>query len=566
MQTRQASSFRFSLILTAAVASWSCAGETDEGVTGAGGTGGNGGMTSGAAGTSGAGGTSATTGAAGTGGNVATGSAGTTGSAGSAGSTGGAGMTGAAGTAATGGTAGAAGAAGTGTAGRGGAGGTAGSAGRGGSAGSAAAGATGTAGVAGATAGRGGTTGGAGAAGTTGAAGIGGAPTLPPPTWTPNIRLNDDTGNGRQAEVALATGPNGLALAGWMDERSTRVCAFSFTTNGGQTWSKNVSIPNSTGMFVGDPAVAIDGAGTMYAVCQEYLDVGNTGNIRMMTSTDKGATWSAVRTIGSAPDKPWAGGGVADGVVFVSWLGNPGGIKRSLDHGMTWGPTQSTGNIIHGTGITTSNTGLVHVPYNLDSNRNQLRYLRSKNNGDTWEATRDLVMDMGVFCFSCNPRQHPIVGSAADPTGKYVAITWASRMPAGQADDDVWLLYSKDGGDTWTQPIRVNDNTSASRQFESWVAVDKYGRVHVAWTDYRDGGNERDLVRALGRSDQGLRGEHADHRRTRQRQHRLPRRLQGHRGLGRGRAGGLAGHAARQRRHLLLAGGRGGRTLSTSQK
>ena len=62
-------------------------------------------------------------------------------------------------------------------------------------------------------------------------------------------------------------------------------------------------------------------------------------------------------------------------------------------------------------------------------------------------------------------------------------------MPGGQADDDVWLLYSKDGGDTWTQPIRVNDNTTASRQFESWVAVDKYGRVHVAWTDYRDGGN-----------------------------------------------------------------------------
>ena len=374
-------------------------------------------MTSGAAGTSGAGGTNATTGAAGTGGNVATGSAGTTGTAGSAGTTGGAGMTGAAGTTATGGTAGAAG--------------------------RRAPRAREPPDAAGPVAPRAAAVAAVAAPGRRarpaprapparrpdvaarpaprapparrGAAGIGGAPTLPPPTWTPNIRLNDDTGNGRQAEVALATGPNGLALAGWMDERSTRVCAFSFTTNGGQTWSKNVSIPNNTGMFVGDPAVAIDGAGTMYAVCQEYLDVGNTGNIRMMTSTDKGATWSAVRTIGSAPDKPWAGGGVADGVVFVSWLGNPGGIKRSLDHGMTWGPTQSTGNIIHGTGITTSNTGLVHVPYNLDSNRNQLRYLRSKNNGDTWEATRDLVADMGVFCFSCNPRQHPIVGSAADP-------------------------------------------------------------------------------------------------------------------------------------------------------
>ena len=139
--------------------------------------------------------------------------------------------------------------------------------------------------------------------------------------------------------------------AGWTS-RSTRVCAFSFSTDGGLTWSKNVSIPNNTGMFVGDPAVAIDGGGTMYAVCQEYLNVGVTGNIRMMTSTDRGVTWSAIQTIQSAPDKPWAGGGTADGTLFVSWLGNAAGIKRSLDHGVTWGPIQSLGNIIHGTGIT----------------------------------------------------------------------------------------------------------------------------------------------------------------------------------------------------------------------
>src|SRR5262249_44812265 len=156
--------------------------------------------------------------------------------------------------------------------------------------------------------------------------------------------------------------------------------------------SKNVSIPNMSGVFVGDPTVAIDGGGTMYAICQEYTKSdGSAGNIRMMTSSDKGVTWSGISTIQSAPDKPWAGGGTTDGMVFVSWLGNPGGIKRSLDHGKTWEAVHSLGNIIHGTGITTSTTGLLHVPYNLDSNRNQLRYLRSKDNGATYEATRDLV-------------------------------------------------------------------------------------------------------------------------------------------------------------------------------
>jgi hypothetical protein len=329
-----------------------------------------------------------------------------------------------------------------------------------------------------------------------GGMGMGGSTIVPdggvkggPVTFSKNIRLNDDTGTGRQTEVALAAGPNGLVIAGWMDERSTRVCAYSFSTDGGMTWSKNVSIMN-TANFVGDPAVAIDGGGTMYAVCQQYITAGTSGNMKMMTSSDKGQTWSAVSTVENNPDKPWAQGGTTDGTVFVSWLGNPGGVKKSTDHGKTWGPTQSTGNIVHGTGISTSTTGLVHVPFNMDSQRNQLRYLRSKDNGMTWDAPRDLVADMGTFCFSCNPRQHPIVGSACDPTGKYVAITWASTFPGGEGDDDVWLVYSKDGGDNWTKPIRVNDNKTKSRQFESWVAVDAVGRVHVAWTDYRDNGQD----------------------------------------------------------------------------
>jgi hypothetical protein len=209
-----------------------------------------------------------------------------------------------------------------------------------------------------------------------------------------------------------------------------------------------------------------------------------------MTSTDQGANWSQVSSIQAAPDKPWAGGGSSEGTLFVSWLGNSAGIKRSTDRGQTWGPIKSLGNIIHGTAIVASNSGLVHVPYNLDSANNQLRYLRSSDGGGKWDATRDLVADMGAFCFECNPRQHPIVGAASDPTGKTVAITWTSRMPGGQGDDDVWLLFSKDGGTTWTKPLRVNDNTAPSRQFQSWVAVDQCGRVHVAWTDLRNGQNE----------------------------------------------------------------------------
>jgi hypothetical protein len=368
---------------------------------------------------------------------------------------------------------------------------------------------TGGTGGNGANGGASGTTGGVGTAGGVGGVGASGgsggssgtSPDAGPPdagstahedvVFSENVRLNDDNGNGRQTEVALAAGPDGLVLAGWMDERAERVCAFSFSTDSGLTWSENVSIPNISN-FVGDPAVAIDGGGTLYAICQQY----GANNIRMMTSRDKGETWSDIRNIQSAPDKPYAQGGVEPGTVFVSWLGNPGGIKRSLDFGETWDDPQSTGNIIHGTAITAATTGLVHVPYNLDSQNNQLRYLRSKDHGATYDEARDLIEDMGRFCFSCTPRQHPIVGAGADPTGKFVALTWSSRMNAGEGDDDVWILYSKDGGDTWTDPIRVNDNTSPSRQFEPWVAVDAQGWVHVAWTDFRNGNNDTYYARS----------------------------------------------------------------------
>jgi len=372
----------------------------------------------------------------------------------------------------------------------------AGNSGRGGTAGVAALG--GAAGSGGAAAAAGGSGAGgapmAGSAGRAGAGGAAGAGAPADPVFTANVRLNDDSGRGRQAEVALASGPNGLVLAGWMDERSERVCAYTVSTDNGDTWSTNVSIAVTSGGFVGDPAVAIDGAGTLYAGCQDY----GQDQIKLMSSSDKGMTWSTPKLVQSAPDKPWLGGGVDDGVVFVSWLGNPGGIKRSLDHGQTWGPVQSTGNIIHGTAIVTSTSGLVHVPYNLDSQRNQLRYLRSTNDGDSWESPRDLLQDMGVFGFNDMPRQHPIVGAGADPTGKTVCFTWSSVMPGGQSQEDVWLLYSDDGGDTWTQPLRVNDNTPSSRQFQPWCAVDRYGRVHVAWTDLRtDGLNKTYYARSV---------------------------------------------------------------------
>lgn len=320
----------------------------------------------------------------------------------------------------------------------------------------------------------------------------GGPLNMAPVTFGPNVKVSDDTGRAQQVEVFMAAHPSGLLFAGWMDQRmNPSVCAYSVSKDGGLTWSKNVfAATQATGgrAFAGDPAVAIDDKGNLYAGCQDYASGGlGTNYVLLAHSKDQGATWSEFKRVNQSLDKPWLGG-TGDGTVLLTWLGNPGGMKRSTDFGATWAETISLGYINHGTAVSFTNTGLVHVPYNTDETT--VSYRRSKDNGVTFEPVRDLT-EQGQPCRSpCSPRSHPIIGGDSDPTGKVVAITWASRLEHEDAenDDDVWVIVSYDSGETFSDPIRVNDNMNASRQFQPWVAVDSYGAVHVTWTDMRDNG------------------------------------------------------------------------------
>ena len=308
---------------------------------------------------------------------------------------------------------------------------------------------------------------------------------MAPVTFQPNVKVSQGGGY----EVTMAVGPDGLIFVGWVSGRS---CAYAVSTDGGATFGEHFLVDtqaSSRSAFAGDTAVAVDDAGNLYAGCQDYASGGlGTNYILLGHSKDKGQSWSEFVRVNQSLDKPWLGA-TGDGTVLLTWLGNPGGMKRSTDYGIRWEDSISLGYINHGTTVSFApETDLVHVAYN--TREDTVTYRRSTDLGVSFEPAKDLS-DQGYPCRSpCSPRSHPIVGADADPTGQVVAITWASRLshPDAEDDDDVWVIVSYDSGDTFTDPIRVNDNLNASRQFQSWAAVDRYGGVHVVWTDLRDGG------------------------------------------------------------------------------
>lgn len=298
-----------------------------------------------------------------------------------------------------------------------------------------------------------------------------------------NVRVSEPGETSGSNENAVATNGKGGIIVGWQDSGTSR-CCYATSADGGATWSVRCLKPSNTSAHAGDATAGASPDGALYAVCMDY----SIDQVRISHTLDNGKTWSAWKSVQSAPDKPWVGAGKG-GTVFISWLGDQAGWKRSQDYGETWEAVKPLGFINHGTTFGVGGN-YVHVLFNQG---NGLSYQRSVDGGTNAEPKRVLVSNEGTFCYSpCNPRQHPITGGGSDPTGKNVVAVWTSTMngPGSDGDDDVWAVISRDYGATWTKPIRVNDNTARSRQIQAWAAADAYGRIHVAWTDLRNGADQ----------------------------------------------------------------------------
>ncbi|MEZ5146518.1 MAG: sialidase family protein [Bacteroidales bacterium] len=64
----------------------------------------------------------------------------------------------------------------------------------------------------------------------------------------------------------------------------------------------------------------------------------------------------------------------------------------------------------------------------------------------------------------CNGLPITVCDLSGGPNNGTIYINWSDQSN-GEDDTDVWVVKSTDGGDTWSEPMRVNDDPPGKQQF-----------------------------------------------------------------------------------------------------
>ncbi len=217
--------------------------------------------------------------------------------------------------------------------------------------------------------------------------------------------------------------------------------------DGGQTWEdRGFAIDGVTDVFEDKEFIACDRtdspySGRIYTVWDRFYET----NIYCVSSGDEGETWTSERLVSDAASNQFPTPAVGhDGTLYVAWTNFGGSIRidRSYDGGLTFG------NDIHVTDLYNPHPTL------------------SGNLGSPAHPAMDVDITRGPY------------------RGR-IYITYLNRV--GTPDYDIFIRHSDDGGSTWSDARRINDDPvgNGRDQFHPWLTVDNQGIVSAVWLDRR---------------------------------------------------------------------------------
>jgi len=292
------------------------------------------------------------------------------------------------------------------------------------------------------------------------------------------------------------TNPNSIVI-GWRQfddvNNSFRQAGYSYTTDGGQTWTFPGAI--EPGIYRSDPVLDTDDEGNFY-----YYSLTTSGSFtcEVFKSTNGGNSWSTgVPAYGG--DKGW---------MTIDKTGGPGNnniycfsrddvttnivLTRSFDRGEFFHPLISVpGNPGRGT-IAAAADGAVYAA-GRSFNNGLFVVARSSDLYDSasaavFEFSRQVDMG-GSYTAYAGPNPGGLLGQmnvACAPDSNTVYLL-SSVDPPGADSLDVYFIRSTDRGITWGSPVRINDDSSTDAwQWFGTMSVAPNGRIDVMWLDTRD--------------------------------------------------------------------------------
>jgi len=312
----------------------------------------------------------------------------------------------------------------------------------------------------------------------------------------------------------------------------------SYSQDAGHTWHPAEGVEPPNYRVSGDVSTAFDRQGHAFICYMAFDKLGtfsywahnaSRNGLFVRRSVDGGKTWEAnhipVIEHATEPGMPWedkpyivsdTSKGPYTGNLYVGWtrwtlIDSEILLSRSTDDGQTWskpieidsrpGLPRDDNGAAEGFAGAVSPDGTLYAVWSED---NDIVLASSRDGGKSFSPARPIIRTAPImFGVQTLDRANGFPQIAIDPRSRRLFVTWSDYR---NGDVDVFCATSTDAGETWSAPLRVNNDGvhNGADQFFQWLAVDPTdGAAYIVFYDRRGDRENRRQIVVLARSTDG---------------------------------------------------------------